>query len=222
MGGACCERLAFLGDERHEGFDGHTAFVDSFVYPTWLDKNGFTCLENFRRLAFLLDCKFTFEYVTHECAGVPVSAFATTHGDGHFHEHYLIARNGQVLLEQDFPFDAERRGGGLRRCNEARRNYSGCGAHDKVLQSHCRWPFNARRYSVQRTTVVERTHMVSIPRFANPPKDIGNSPMKSNHSNSAGASICALRAARYTEGEAVRYDQRPAAAAVAECAVPEP
>src|ERR1700733_876121 len=92
-GNGCCERLAFLDDERYEGFDGHTAFVDSFVYSTWLDKNGFTRLENFRRLAFLFNSKFTFEYVTYECAGVPMSAFATTNGDGDFHEHHLITWN---------------------------------------------------------------------------------------------------------------------------------
>ena len=113
------------------------------MYPTWLDHNGFARLEEFRRLAFLLNSKFTFKYVTHECAGVRMSAFATTNGDGDFHEHYLIARNRQILLEENFPCDADRRGGGLCRCNEARRYYGDYGAYDKVLLSHCRWLLNA-------------------------------------------------------------------------------
>jgi hypothetical protein len=81
------------------------------VYPTWLDKDGFTCHAEFRRPAFLLNSKFTFKYVAHECGGVPMSAFATINGDGDLHQRYLIARNCQILLQQHFPFDANRRGG---------------------------------------------------------------------------------------------------------------
>src|SRR5688572_11636181 len=101
------KRLALLDDEGHERLDGHAAVVMALMHLSRWDEDGLARLDGLGRLTREIEGQLTLEDVSHERTGMTMYSLASADCDGDLDEQSLVARNRQILLKQNFSFQAD-------------------------------------------------------------------------------------------------------------------